>query len=274
MSIRMFAFAAAGLLLSAGEAFALAAMPTTALNVRVGPSSSTSVLYTLSAGETIDVVSCGSGWCKLNTGGFVSEAYLVPAGSPAPAVNAPAPTSPAYSGGGNGGYYAGDEDAYGGFDDTYGDFAGEYAGYDEGFDQGYGGGDGGWPALAPFDQPNGYNGFGGYPSYRQGAEFRFGSGPDNFPFAFGIESNNPAACFYNHPSYNADAFCRQTMISVPEIRGRWDDRISSIWTSPRFAVQACTGAYFTGVCRTYSGNVPWIGRAMDNDISSYRVVRR
>ena len=283
----------ASLTFGADAALALSAQPVSTLNVRVGPSTSTSILYTLQAGTVIDVISCGSGWCKLNTGGYVSEAYLRPAGaapapsSPAPHVAVPQPQYPQpqqpqypqypQGGYGNGGSYGGGN--YGG---QYGGFDPQYVPYEDddftpAFPQnapgGYGTpGNGGWPNYAPYDQPGGPGGFQPFPN--NPPQHYAGAGPDSFPFAFGIEANNPKACFYNQPRYNAGGFCRQSLGDEQQIRGIWNDKISSIWVDPRYAVIACTGAGFSGQCHIYTGNVSWVGREMDNRISSFRVVRR
>jgi len=290
-------------LINIGPALALAAQPTTELNVREGPSTTTTILYTLQTGQLVDIVSCGSGWCKLSAGGFVSEAYLVPPGPAAPAappapaptygVAAPTPTPASYAGSRNvpadprgfgdpyatGGYataspapygptggtaypeswYADTADARGsGFPESW------YGADDRGYTDGYadawtdGGGAFGdpWPRQTRF-------------------AFNIASEPDSFPFAFGIESTvRPPACFYDRPGYRGDGFCRFAQVSAPHMLRRWDDRIGSIYVHPGYAVEVCTGDNFTGYCRTLTSSDNWVGQALDDDISSYRVYRR
>lgn len=294
-------------LASAGPALALAAQPTTELNVRVGPSTTTAIVRTLQAGQVIDIVSCGSGWCKLSSGGFVSEAYLAPAG---PAVAPPLPAAPAglaaapqpapaaygsppagprafgdpYVGGGFAdGYASSSPSAQGWTDDDANSWTEAAAdpwgnGYDEPWDTGFGSGWGqgqreGWAdGYGAYERPDDDFAFGAPPT---GFRFHIASEPESFPFAFGIESTvRPPACFYDRPGYRGDAFCRFASVSAPHLRRRWDDRIGSIYVRPGYAVEVCTGAEFTGYCRVLTTSDNWVGRALDDDISSYRVFRR
>lgn len=321
-------------LMSVGPALALAAQPTTELNVRVGPSTETAVLYTLSAGQLIDVVSCGSGWCRLGSGGFVSEAYLVPPGSAAPVVPAPAPyhgaSAPApvtaaytanpgapagppaygdpYPAGAPGGYASANpapyghtggagypESWYGGHADARGagypaswyghETGGDPAGWNNGYDAG--GDPAGWNNGYADCWAEGAGGFGGYgdpyeftagdpwPRAATRFEFRVASEPESFPFAFGIESTvRPPACFYDRPGYRGDGFCRFAQVTAPHMLRRWDDRIGSVYVHPGYAVEVCTGDNFTGYCRTLTSSDNWVGRVLDDNISSYRVYRR
>jgi uncharacterized protein YraI len=70
------------LALSAGAAFA--AVATSSVNVRTGPSTSYRVIDTLRPGERVDVTGRSGGWCevaKSGPNGWVSCAYLADAAS-------------------------------------------------------------------------------------------------------------------------------------------------------------------------------------------------
>lgn len=81
MAFRLKALLASGaLILSSGAAFAASATATTQVNVRSGPGTTYGVVDTLPAGETVNVLGCGSTWCEISMGadgtGFVAESYL------------------------------------------------------------------------------------------------------------------------------------------------------------------------------------------------------
>jgi uncharacterized protein YraI len=79
---------AAGILLTAGAAFAATA--TASVNVRTGPGTSYGVVDTLAPGENVAIVGQSNGWCRVDKpgpNGWVSCAYL--------------------AGGGGGAYYGG-----------------------------------------------------------------------------------------------------------------------------------------------------------------------
>lgn len=72
--------AALTLLLSAGSAFAATGHATGDVNVRAKASAQSAIVGHLSAGEEVDVVNCGGGWC-LTDEGYVSASYLSIGGS-------------------------------------------------------------------------------------------------------------------------------------------------------------------------------------------------
>ena len=68
---------AAGILLTAGAAFAATA--TASVNVRTGPGTSYGVVDTLAPGENVAIVGQSNGWCRVDKpgpNGWVSCAYL------------------------------------------------------------------------------------------------------------------------------------------------------------------------------------------------------
>lgn len=70
---------AAALVLIPVAASAAPAVATSAVNVRSGPSTSYSIVDTLRAGESVDVLGCRTGWCyvqKDGPDGYVSSSYL------------------------------------------------------------------------------------------------------------------------------------------------------------------------------------------------------
>lgn len=67
--------AALTLLLSAGTALAASGHATQHVNVRAGAGSGYAIVGSLSAGEEVDIVGCGDGWCEIDEG-YVSAAYL------------------------------------------------------------------------------------------------------------------------------------------------------------------------------------------------------
>lgn len=308
------ALAAFGFACATGAALALPAQTTSELNVRVGPSSDTTVLYTLEAREIVEILSCGSGWCKLDTGGFVSEAYLTSAGESEPvlpaapatpqAPSAPIPSPPS------------------GYSDDFpvADTGGNWRGAP--FDAGppppsaYGwtgtvetrvaetSADGwqGWEGarsfldvandafddfadvMDPYDTAADPYGAGGYDPGFTGFEtvpdpsprqYGFHDEPEHFPFAFGIESiTRPPACFYDRIGYDGRGFCRFRSTVVTQFPGWWDDRITSIYLRHGWAVQVCTGPDFTGYCQVFTESTRWVRGALDNQITSYRLFRR
>lgn len=66
--------ATATVVFAPAAALAAAMTATTNANVRANPGGP--VIGTLRRGATVDVVSCGGGWCELDEGGFVSSSLL------------------------------------------------------------------------------------------------------------------------------------------------------------------------------------------------------
>lgn len=81
----------AGLIVTAGAAFAVPAEARIAVNVRTGPAITYTRVDTLSAGELVDVVECDGGWCYVDQdgpNGWVSATYLqAPSSGPAAPSN-------------------------------------------------------------------------------------------------------------------------------------------------------------------------------------------
>jgi hypothetical protein len=67
--------AALTILLSAGTAFAATGYATSDVNVRAKASTSSAIVGDLSAGEAVDIIKCGGGWC-LTDEGYVSASRL------------------------------------------------------------------------------------------------------------------------------------------------------------------------------------------------------
>jgi uncharacterized protein YraI len=96
MHFRKFALAAGVLLISASTA--AAAVVTSPLNLRSGPSTRYSVIATMPPGARVDVLSCGGSWCRVawhGARGYASASYLANGGAyayePAPVYVAPPP---------------------------------------------------------------------------------------------------------------------------------------------------------------------------------------
>jgi hypothetical protein len=67
--------AALAFVLSAGSALAATGYATQQVNVRAGAGTDYDVVGSLSAGEAVDVIECGGGWC-LTEEGYVSSSYI------------------------------------------------------------------------------------------------------------------------------------------------------------------------------------------------------
>jgi hypothetical protein len=67
--------AALAVVLSAGSALAATGYATQQVNVRAGAGTGYAIVGSLSAGEAVEVVECGGGWC-LTEEGYVSSSYI------------------------------------------------------------------------------------------------------------------------------------------------------------------------------------------------------
>lgn len=236
----------------AAAAYAAPMQSTTSLNVRSGPSTGYPVIYTLYAGQQVEVDFCGSGWCKLDRGGYASDRYLVPA----------------Y---GNGGGYGGNNGGgYGG-----GNQGGGYGGGNQGGGHqggGYGGNQGGNndPDVGfCIDGPNfsfGVN----CDDDRYNRPGRPGHGGGNGGWG---GRGNDVVCFYEHVGYRGNSFCADRGDSRRYVGNRWNDQISSIKVDRGYKVQVCEHASYGGNCRVIDHNTPNVGRYWNDRISSFRVLR-
>ena len=74
------ALTALTLIASAGGALAAAGIATDDVNVRAGAGTGYAIVGHLSAGDEVEVISCGGGWC-LTDEGYVAASYLSVGGS-------------------------------------------------------------------------------------------------------------------------------------------------------------------------------------------------
>lgn len=70
------ALAALALTLTAGTALAATAVARQGVNIRAAASTDARIIGQLAAGEEVEVVECGGGWCALEDGGYVAQSYL------------------------------------------------------------------------------------------------------------------------------------------------------------------------------------------------------
>ena len=79
------------------------------------------------------------------------------------------------------------------------------------------------------------------------------------------------ACFFDEWDFEGPGFCVRPDLSEGQIRGGWDDRISSIQISGT-EIQICQGANFAGWCERYITDAPRLADDWNNSISSFRTL--
>jgi Peptidase inhibitor family I36 len=94
-------------------------------------------------------------------------------------------------------------------------------------------------------------------------------------FAAGANSAQAASavCFYEHVDFDGLSLCAKGEAEVPAIRLDFNDLISSISIKEGWQVEVCQHANFEGWCKRYTGDVENIGKAANDQISSYRIIR-
>jgi hypothetical protein len=138
----------------------------------------------------------------------------------------------------------------------------------------------GWVSANYLSRTSGPSG-GGSSSGNRNPDFGFSFefGPDGGGFSFG---NRPApwprpqplplarACFYTGTNYTGQSFCVNAGQSI-DFLGRWNDRISSVRTYGSASVTMCQHASFDGYCRSTRRDEPFLGRWLNDQVSSVRV---
>ncbi|WP_297110631.1 SH3 domain-containing protein [uncultured Devosia sp.] len=260
-----------------GMAAAQAAQSTASLNVRSGPSTSYRVVDVLYQGETVDVETCQSGWCRINHNGpdgWVSARYLTDRGDGGGQQDS-----------GSGASVSGNARATAALNVRSGPGTG-YRAIDV-LDRGervqvercqsgwcrinHNGPDG-WVSARYLSNAGG----GGQQSAEPDVSFSF-----NVPgFSFSVGNGGDfqprpgrpsgEVCFYEDYNYRGASFCAQPGDRDASL-GSFNDRISSIRVRGDAQVQVCEDFNFNGRCAVLDRNRPSLQGRNNDIISSYRV---
>lgn len=79
-----------------------------------------------------------------------------------------------------------------------------------------------------------------------------------------------AVCFYEHANYQGRRFCAPVGAAVPSVGREFNDIFSAVQMPPGVTVTACRDDNFQGPCRSYRGNVDFLGEGWNDTISSFR----
>ena len=95
---------------------------------------------------------------------------------------------------------------------------------------------------------------------------------------FFISSAEPAfaensACLFEDAAFDGLQLCIKGEAEVPAIRPDFNEKISSIQIEDGWQVEVCQQNNFQGPCKKYDCDVSKLGANVNDQISSYRVVR-
>jgi len=102
-----------------------------------------------------------------------------------------------------------------------------------------------------------------------GGSFSIGTGGVTIGIGPQPSAREDEVCFYSGANYTGRSFCLEEGESVANLRGYWNDEISSIRNADRLRVTVCEDAFYRD-CRTYTTSVRFLG-SLDDEISSIRV---